>query len=49
MLKMADEMASEEGFVFGHTECQASWEAAQLFRMVRFLHPKLGGKLVFKF
>lgn len=49
MLKMADEMATEEGFVFSHAECQVSWEAVQLFKMVRFPCPKLGEKLVFKF
>jgi len=46
---MTDEMTPEEGFVFGHAECQASWEAAQLFKMVRFPHPNLGGELVLKF
>lgn len=49
MLKAADEMATEEGFVSGHAECRASWEAVQLFKAARFPRPELGGKLVFKF
>lgn len=49
MLKKADETAAEEGFVFGHAECQAGWEAVQLLKIVRFPCPKLGRKMVFKF
>lgn len=49
MLKMADETAVEEGFVFGHAECQAGWEAVQLLKTVRFPCSKLGRRLVFKF